>query len=132
MKEKKAGQIIILVAFIVMICLSKGIWFFAEKYLDDENHENRQMTERPLLTPDTYGTFSADYTDYFNDTLQFRNNLITINSCIDYFIFGRSSHDGVIIGKDNWLFYCKESDGNPISCYRGTNLYSEEELEAIA
>ncbi len=132
MKERKIGTIIIFSAFVIIICCSKGIWFFAEKYLDSTNYENRQMATRPLLTLDNYETFSSDYTSYFNDNLQFRNTLITINSAIDYFCFGRSSSDKVVIGKDNWLFYSRVDDGDPISCYKGTNLYSEEELESIA
>ena len=103
MKEKKTGQVIILIAFIIIICLSKGIWFFAGKFLDSENYENRQMAAQPKLTLDTYDTFFEDYTSYFNDNLQFRNYLISLNSGIDYFCFGRSSSDNVIVGKVNWL-----------------------------
>ena len=132
MKEKKIGQAIILIAFIIIICLSKGIWFFAEKFLDSANYENRQMATRPRLTLDSYDTFSEDYASYFNDNLQFRNNLISLNSGIDYFCFGKSSSDYVIAGEDNWLFYSRPDDGNPISCYQGTNLYTDEELQAIA
>lgn len=33
--------------------------------------------------------------------------------------------------EDNWLFYCRTDDGNPISCYQGTNLFTDEELEAL-
>lgn len=76
MKEKKTGRVMILIAFVVIICLSKGIWFFSEKYLDAANYENRQMASQPRLTLENYGTYSADYTAYFNDNLQFRNNLI--------------------------------------------------------
>ena len=132
MKERRIGRIIILVAFVIIICFSKGIWFFAEKYLDSANYENRQMATRPLLTPDSYENFSSDYTSYFNDNLQFRNSLITINSAIDYFCFEKSSSPNVAIGKDNYLFYTNKEDGDPIACYKGDNLYSEDELKAIA
>ena len=132
MEERKIGRIIILVAFAVIICGSRGIWFFAEKYVDATNYENRNMATRPELTLDTYENFSKEYTSYFNDNLQFRNNLITMNSAIDYFGFGRASNGSVIVGKDNWLFYNNVSDGDPVSCYQGTNLYTEEELKAVA
>lgn len=132
MKGKKTGQAIILIAFVVIICLSKGIWFFSEKYLDADNYENRRMASQPRLTLDNYGTYFSDYTAYFNDNLQFRNNLIQSNSYIDYFVFGRTSSDYVIVGDENWLFYRREDDGNPVSCYQGTNLFTEEQLAAIA
>ncbi len=131
-KEKKIGQIIILCAFAIIICFSRGIWFFAEKYLDSANYENRQMAIRPVLTRDSYETFSNDYTSYFNDDLQFRNNLITINSAIDYYCFERSSSSDVAIGDNDYLFYTRTDDGDPISCYQGTNLYNEDELKAIS
>lgn len=58
--------------------------------------------------------------------------MITLNSAIDYFCFNKSTKDYVIVGKDNWLFYSRLSDGNSISCYQGTNLYSKETLAVIA
>ena len=132
MREKKAGSVIIIVAFIVIICLSRLIWFFAEKHLDSENHENRNLAARPELTVDNYGTFSSEYTSYFNDNLQFRNQLISLNSGIDYFIFGRSSNEHVVAGTGNWLFYSSEDDVSPIRSYEGKDLYTEEELAGIA
>lgn len=132
MKGKKAGRVIILIAYFVMICLSKVIWLFCQDHFDSENYENRELAARPVLTLDHYGTFASDYTAFFNDHLQFRNILISLNSTIDYFCFGRSSSDYVIVGADHWLFYSREGDGDPVGCYQGTNLLSEEELEELA
>ena len=133
MKEKKLGQIVILIAFVVIICLSRVIWFCTEKYLDSENYENRYMANQPRFILDSYSTYSADYTDYFNDNIQFRNYLIQLNSSIDYFVFRRSSNKTVIVGKDNWLFYGKSDESeDSISNYLGTDLCSDDELETIA
>ena len=90
------------------------------------------MSEQPKLTVDNYGTFAEEYDNYFNDQLPFRNNLIKLNSWIDYFVFDRSANSKVIIGKDNWLFYDNKDDGDPIGCYQGNNLYTEAELQEIA
>ena len=90
------------------------------------------MSEQPRLTVDNYGTFAEEYDNYFNDQLPFRNNLIKLNSWIDYFVFDRSVNSKVIIGKDNWLFYDNKDDGDPIGCYQGNNLYTEAELQEIA
>ena len=132
MREKRIGRIIILCAFIIIICCSRGIWFFAERYLDSTNYENRQMAVRPTFTVDGYESFSNEYTSYFNDNLPFRNALITLNSAIDYFCFGRGGGGDVVVGKNNWLFYSRVDDGDPISCYKGTYLYTDEQLAAIA
>lgn len=134
MKGKKFGQVIILAAFIIVICFSWLFWILLEKYADSTNYENREFAARPRLTVDSYKTYSDEYEEYFNDGIPFRNNLITINAAIDYFVFNRSANTKVVVGKDNWLFYTYVVDGveDSIGDYQGTNLLSEEELETMA
>ena len=131
MKEKKIGHGIILGSFI-FLCISWILWIPLEQVVDSENYENREMTEKPSLTGANYKTFATEYESYVDDNLPFRNTLVQLNNEIDYFLFKKSSSDRVIIGEDNWLFYANASDGNPISCYQGTNLLSNEKLHAIA
>ena len=126
MNKQNFGRIIILIAFIVIICLSKGIWFFFEGFFTSDNNENRQMAMKPILTLNSYLSFSNDFTKYFNDNLQFREQLISLNSKIDYFIFDKSSNEEVIKGKDGWLYY-----SDTLADYQGTNIFSSEELEKI-
>lgn len=95
MKEKKTGRIIIIVAFVIIICSSKLIWLFAEKFMDTTNYENRTLATRPALTLDSFGTFPEKYNDYFNDHLQFRKNLVALNSMIDYYVFDQSASKDV-------------------------------------
>lgn len=103
-----------------------------EKSVDSGNYENREFATRPRLTIDSYKTYAEEYEEYFNDSIPFRNNLVTLNTAIDYFVFNRSTSTRVTVGKDNWLFYVYTEDGDPIGCYQGTNLFSNEELEAMA
>lgn len=131
MEKKKFGYIIIIGAF-VMICLSGFIQIILGKYIKTENYENRKLAERPNFTIANYAEFPKEYTDYYNDHIPFRNNLITLNSAIDYYLFRKSTNDYVIVGKDNWLFYKRQDDGDPISCYQGTNLLGLEELKSLA
>ena len=126
MKEKKTGRIIIIVAFVIIICSSKLIWLFAEKFMDTTNYENRTLATRPALTLDSFGTFPEKYNDYFNDHLQFRKNLVALNSMIDYYVFDQSASKDVIKGEDGWLFY-----NETLEDYQLNNLYTEEELENI-
>lgn len=130
--KKKAGLMIVYASFIVIICLLWFWWFFLEKYADTANYENRQLNEPPRLTLDTYKQFPNLYERYFNDSLPFRNSFITLNNSIDYFLFNKASNDDVAIGLDNWLFYCNVDDGDPIACYQGNNLLSEEQLTSLA
>jgi hypothetical protein len=64
--------------------------------------------------------------------MPFRNILITLNTMIDYYIFGTSSNSDVVVGKDNWLFYTPTENGDPVACYQGLNLLTEDELAALA
>ena len=123
---------IILVAFLGLICFLWFFWIILEKFVDTTNYENREMSSQPRLTLDSYATYADDYESWFNDNIPFRNNLITLNTSIDFFIFNKSTNDSVIKGSDDWLFYANTSDGDPISCYQGTNLFSDEELQNIA
>ncbi len=132
MKKRDMGAKILFDVFIIVICFSWLWWIILEKYVDSTNYENRVMATRPRLTADNYLTYANDYTLYFNDAIPFRNNLITLNNEIDYFIFNKSSSDYVIAGKHNWLFYSREEDSNPIGCYQGTNIFTDEELQEIA
>ncbi|MDY2590011.1 MAG: hypothetical protein SOW32_07460 [Agathobacter sp.] len=129
---KKLSIKVYICMFIVVICLPWFIWFFLQRYVDTSNSENRQMAARPQLSMDTYNTFSKEYEAYCNDCLPFRNNLIKLNSTIDYFLFDRSSNSNVIIGKDDWLFYDNIADGDNIGHYTGVRMYTEEELQLTA
>ena len=132
MKEKDISRVIILVAFAVIICLSRPIWFGIERFMDSTNSENRSLACRPKMSLSNYGSFPKEYTDYINDNLQFRKKLISTNSEIDYFIFNDSSSGEVTVGSEGYLFYTPENDGDPMADYLGTNLYTEDELAGIA
>ena len=132
MKKKKAGSRIILASFIVFLCLPWVFWLFLEQVSDTTNHENRSFAAMPRLRPSTYRKFASDFTSYLNDSMPFRNDLITLNSGIDYAVFQAPSNDSVIIGKDGWLFYCNPEDGDPMTSYQGKDILSDDELTGIA
>ncbi len=129
---KKAGQTIILISFILFICLSNVIWAIVDHFGNFDSQENRNMATRPFLTIENYRDFSNEYTSYFNDHIPFRSALISLNNYIDFYYYKRSSNPNVVIGSDNWLFYSTANDADPIGDCMGHNLYTEEELSAIA
>ena len=132
MKTLKAGQKIFIGAFAAVICGAWILWLLFGRFTDSSNNENRELAEMPVWTAETAEQFPRDFEAFFNDRLPFRNQLITLNGAVDYYVFGRSAHYRTTVGKDGWLFYSDSADGNPIACYQGTNLLPEEELEAIA
>ena len=132
MKTLKTSQKIFVAAFAVVLCGAWVLWLLLGRFTDNENYENRQLAEIPQWTAETAEQFPRDFESFFNDRLPFRNQMITLNSAVDYYVFGRSAHYRTTVGKKGWLFYSDSADGNPIACYQGTNLLPEEELEAIA
>ena len=63
----------------------------------------------------------------FNSTL-FKDSLSSFAIRINYFLTGTFTSRQVISGKDDWMFYAKESDGNPIGIYEGKDLFSRQEI----
>lgn len=132
MEKKKLGPAIILWGFIIIICLIWLWWLVLYRFVDTTNYENRELAAMPTFTTENYTGFAGEFESFLNDRLPFRNAFITLNSSIDFYIFKESSSDAVVIGKKDWLFYSDVTDGDPIACYQGTNLFTPEELRYIA
>ena len=126
MKTMKAGQRVFAAAFFAVLCGVWILWLLLGRFTDQENYENRELAEMPKWTAETAEQFPRDFENFFNDRLPFRNQMITLNSGVDYYVFGRSAHYRTTVGKDGWLFYSDSADGNPIACYQGTNLLPED------
>lgn len=70
----------------------------------------------------------------FTERLYFRKNLISFNTDLTAFITGNSYIEStqVLLGKDDWLFYKAQIDGNPVWDYMGINRFTEDELTVMA
>lgn len=108
------------------------IYFGGGKSEDADNNENRDMAEKPVLSIDNYENFPEEYEKYYNDNLPYRSQMIQFHNSIDYFVFGQPSNKNVAIGSDGWLFYCEDSQENPIEQSLGYWLFTEAQLEQIA
>ena len=124
-----------LICFALLLLGPGAAYAFARPFLNTENTENRQLAEMPSLSfaggkelADSLKAFPAQFNSFFNDHVPFRNQLIWLNSVLNVEVLGDSASDSVILGKDNWLFYADEGS---IEDYKGTNLYTEEELALI-
>lgn len=130
--KKRIGSWILMIAFVTILCLSWVSWFILQPWADNTNYENRQKAAMPELSLATYSSFPTAFAEYLEDRLPFRNELMTLNSAMEYYLFHRSTSDNVLIGKEGWLFYVSKGDGDPIGSYQGTNLLSEDELAVMA
>ena len=109
-----------------------GILFFhfADQFFDitpdGENTENRILAEQPVFKIENLDAFPGDFDNYINDHFKWRNQLITANNKINYWLQKSAISDEVVRGKNGWLFH-----SNGIDLYRGKSQFSEAELQSI-
>ena len=128
----KAKKYVMLIIFLVLTAGTWILWPVSKNHLDTENHENRALSEFPEVAGTSPRDFISGLQTYFNDRLPFKNQLVAMDSAIDYYGFHSSSSSKVIVGKNGWLFYNDLQDGNPIACYKGEDRLTDEQLANIA
>lgn len=122
----KIYRICYIAIFIVIIALPMVglIW-----YKEPEVTENKVLAEKPEILGDggiNIGYF-ADLEAYYSDHFAYRQELVTANAMIKSQVFGESSEDLAIVGKEGWL-YLKVS----LDDYQGTNVASSRGTNNIA
>ncbi|NTW70831.1 MAG: hypothetical protein HGA49_01135 [Eubacteriaceae bacterium] len=65
----------------------------------------------------------------YNDKILYVDKISGIDSSLRFFITGEFVSKQVLLGKQNWLFYKSEFDGNPIADYQGTDHMTLKQLE---
>lgn len=82
-----------------------------------------------------FRSFQGDVYD-FTDDLYFKDELISLSMALIKALTGNTYIEStqVLLGKENWLFYKTENegDGNPLLDYKGINHFSEMELAVMA
>lgn len=131
---RKSIQICWLLAAMILLVLPFPLYNLLKENIDTENHENRELAEKPELDLLALADYPEAYDNWMNDNLPFRNQLVAVNSLISIYLFNESPSDRVIVGRDGWFFYnsvASEGSQDSIADFQGTNLYSIEELEEI-
>lgn len=112
---------------------------FLKAYIDTENHEKRQFTERPELSIQTLESYPNQFENFFNDYLPYKNQLVMLNNMkedvlgVGSTVLEYRTMSPVIRGKEDWLFYNAFSEEeHSFDDYVCNNLYNESELERIA
>ncbi|MDO4340423.1 MAG: hypothetical protein Q4C91_20430 [Eubacteriales bacterium] len=109
------------------ICLCPSLGMLVTKQV--ESSENRELAAFPVLRGEDgiNVEWLSEAGDYFQDHFAFRNELVTVNALLYGKLLGVSTAQGVIQGKNGWLYY-KDS----LSDYLGTDLLSERSLFNLA
>ena len=128
--KKNINIIIFLILFLI---ISVPLFGIRGSGGEKSESENRVLASKPSLfledsklNPNLKSEFNA----WLNDNIGFRNEMIQLNTDINYKIFDKVSNNDVLVGKENWLFYQGEGKVS-ISNYQAINHYSENELQTI-
>lgn len=74
----------------------------------DSSAENRTLAELPSVKTEEGKlnfSFFSEFETYFSEHFAFRQELVTLDGDIRAEIFGTSSNEDVIVGRDGWLYY---------------------------
>ncbi len=128
--------LLLIFSFILFITLPNLLfYFFAINTIlfKDGKGENRILKEKPILSVHNIKEYPKEFETYYTDNLPFKSDFVTLNSYIKYKFLNKSPVDYVIKGKEDWLFYNSKyrGDADEIADYRGTNHYTNEQLELI-
>lgn len=108
-----------IIFFCFLISLSSFCFFHeAKRIINHIRHSNETLEEMTAYIDSrlSWSTFNKDIMSKF----AIRTN---------FFLTGTFSSNQVIAGKNNWLFYANNIDGNPIGIYEGKNIYTDEEIQ---
>lgn len=128
---KQSKSVMWIVFFLIITASPFLAYLCLGRYVDSENYENRNKTEKPVFSVENYESFPKEFETYYNDNLPFRNQLIRFHNSIDYFLFHQSSNEDVVIGKNGWLFYCADGE-NAVEQSLGHGHFSQKHLREIA
>ena len=123
----KKGKLIYSILFFA-VCLCPSVGMLVTK--PETSSENRQLSEFPSVKTEE-GKWNVEWLsqvgDYFQEHFAFRNELVTGNALLHGKVLQTSTADGVIQGKNDWLYYKDSLDD-----YLGQDLLSDRSLYNIA
>lgn len=116
-----------LIAYILLIAVACSLPFAGMVFgWGAKSTENRTMTGMPdLYTAEEGGidpnlNFTAELGEYYSDNFGFRQELVTANSWFNEAVFGRSSNEKTVVGKEGW-YYLSET----LMDYTGVSAFSD-------
>lgn len=129
--KKYAAKNCLIAVFLLMLCAPGLIWAFWGDSLSMDSQENRTLAKWPVFSETSLKKLPAAYEKYYSDHLPFREQLISLYARLNRTLFNTPIVDHVIFGQEGWLYYASREDGDPIACYRGENLFTDEQLRQI-
>ena len=121
---KKINTIFIVFCLIILLIPFAGMAVAPT----NETTENKVLSEFPKLSEERKLNvdFLNDLGEYFTDHFAFRPQMVSSNAQIYGKLFGTSTTDQVLIGKNNWMYYTET-----LNDYTGQHLMTERALKNV-
>lgn len=123
---KKTNAYLWIVVFVVLFLTPFLTYPLFRKVVSVTEIQNQIDAPTPELSLENYTNIAGQLETVFKNRIPYRDALIYLNTITSYELFGASTVEEVVAGKEDWLFY-----RDSLADYKGTNLYTEEELLQI-
>ncbi|MCR5624575.1 MAG: hypothetical protein K6G11_04955 [Lachnospiraceae bacterium] len=158
--DKNNWHINLIIVVLLILSILSWIYFFLSKTMivvnttlstlqGDFVNADKNSPEREANVSQSDNSVKEKKIEYLDDSIDvmfdtvdsqwsvWKNDALSkIDSITTYLLSKELNSASVISGKDNWLFFDSEPDGDSISDFEGTNLYTDEEkaniLEAVS
>lgn len=127
------AQYVILIFIFIPAVFSALVYMGVTDVSGVQWEEKKTLTARPVFDSINVGKFIREFDSFFVDRLWFRPALIRAHTLLELKLFQTSPAAKVIVGKDGWLYYRSEleGDGNTIADYEGRVPFTAKELALI-
>lgn len=126
MRKKETYSPLLLLFLLICLVPTVGMLIFGQ----GNGGANEIKTEKPLLFS-AEKSLNTDYficlSDYVFDSFFLRRELISLRNKLVASVFNTSAEDGVILGKNGWLYYSATLDD-----YTGANSMTDREIFSVA
>ena len=95
--------------------------------------ENRQLAEKPKIkfSLKALKNYAKRYNMYLNDHYGLRNFIIRVNCRIHINLLHTSPKRDVVLGREGWLYYDNNNDGNNLKDFYGESNFTKADLDKI-
>ncbi len=126
--EPRSGAAIAFAAVCLVICMVPVFGMLVAP--TTQTTDNRPLASAPQFLTEEGGVntgFLQEVTDYVDDHMALRNELVFADALLQSKVFAMSNIDGVTVGTDGWLYYTATLDD-----FQGRDVLFERELFALA
>ncbi len=124
-KRLKIGFIIF---FLLLISLPIIDWIVPYNMSMEYNAiENRELASRPEFELKNISNFPKDFETYFNDNVNFRENLLTLNASLGLKQIKPESNIFVHEGKEGWYYLNKH-----IKAFENKHIFTESQIDSLS